>query len=70
MAQTMPPTVMLTLDVCNYDKASDKSRSRGQSLRMKASIPLLRKLGMFNLFTEEEWVQGKRPGRKLMGEEA
>ncbi len=53
----MPPTEMLTLDICKYDKSSPNA-GVGES-EMNTNIPLLRKLGMFDLFLEREWVQGE-----------
>ena len=37
---------------------------------MKAAIPILRRIGMFDLFTPEECMQGESLGRKFVGEEA
>ncbi|KAI1776629.1 hypothetical protein F4818DRAFT_354949 [Hypoxylon cercidicola] len=34
---------------------------------MRATLPLLDKVGMFNLFQPEEWVQGDNQGRKAVG---
>ncbi|CAG9946895.1 unnamed protein product [Clonostachys rosea f. rosea IK726] len=34
---------------------------------MKAAIPLLSKVGMFELFSAEEWIQGDNEGRKFVG---
>ena len=36
---------------------------------MKMAIPLMKKLGFFDLFTPEEWMQGKSPGRRFVGEQ-
>ncbi|KAK7222167.1 hypothetical protein V2G26_010170 [Clonostachys chloroleuca] len=34
---------------------------------MKAAIPLLSKVGMFDLFSAEEWIRGDNEGRKFVG---
>lgn len=34
---------------------------------MKAAVPLLSKVGMFELFSAEEWIQGDNEGRKFVG---
>lgn len=37
---------------------------------LRLSIPTLFKVGLFDLFSPNEWVQGNNPGRKFVGEEA
>ncbi len=37
---------------------------------LRLAIPTLFKLGLFDLFAPEEWIQGNNPGRKFLGEEA
>lgn len=34
------------------------------------AIPTLIKVGMFELFSIDEWIQGDNPGRKFVGEKA
>jgi hypothetical protein len=34
---------------------------------LKTPLPLLQKVGLFNLFSPEEWINGKVPGRKYVG---
>ncbi|XXG98891.1 hypothetical protein Hte_005222 [Hypoxylon texense] len=34
---------------------------------MRATLPLLDKVGMFDLFRPEEWIQGDNEGRKAVG---
>ncbi len=58
---------MLTLDICKYDKSIDQVEKQELELKVKATIPLSRKLGMFDLFPKKEWMQGKSPGRKFIG---
>ena len=45
---------------------------RGQvEEELKLAIPTLIKVGLFALFTPQEWISGKdNPGRKFLGEEA
>lgn len=31
------------------------------------AVPLLRKVGLFDVFPPEEWAQGSNEGRKLVG---
>lgn len=34
---------------------------------LKLAIPTLLKVGLFDLFTVEEWIQGDNPGRRYLG---
>lgn len=34
---------------------------------MSATLPLLDKVGMFDLFRPEEWIQGDNEGRRAVG---
>jgi hypothetical protein len=34
---------------------------------LRTPLPLLQKVGLFNLFSPEEWINGKSPGRKYVG---
>ena len=44
---------------------------RGEIEReLELSIPTLFKVGLFDLFSPEEWTQGKSPGRRFVGEKA
>lgn len=36
-------------------------------LMLKTPLPLLQKVGLFDLFSPEEWVNGGTPGRKFVG---
>lgn len=43
--------------------------ARGEVEReLKSAVPTLVKVGLFDLFSPEEWVNGRNPGRKLVGE--
>lgn len=35
--------------------------------QLKASIPTLVKVGLFELFSAEEWINGSNPGRSFVG---
>lgn len=37
---------------------------------LELSIPTLFKVGLFDLFTPEEWIQGTSPGRSFVGQKA
>jgi hypothetical protein len=37
---------------------------------LELAIPTLFKVGLFDLFTPEEWIQGSSPGRQLVGKRA
>ncbi len=44
---------------------------RGQvEEELRLSIPTLFKVGLFDLFSPQEWVDGENPGRRFLGEEA
>ncbi|PJK04268.1 hypothetical protein CO612_06570 [Lysobacteraceae bacterium NML71-0210] len=36
--------------------------------QIELAIPTLFKVGLFDLFTPQEWIQGDNPGRKLVGQ--
>lgn len=35
---------------------------------MAATLPMLKKVGFFDLFTPEEWIQGDNEGRRVVGQ--
>ncbi len=37
---------------------------------LEMSIPTLIKVGLFDLFSPEEWIHGDNPGRRFVGEKA
>ncbi|KAF2654204.1 hypothetical protein K491DRAFT_717377 [Lophiostoma macrostomum CBS 122681] len=47
--------------------ADEKTKTELEG-KMAASLPLLKKAGMFGLFAPQEWVQGTSAGRKFVGE--
>ncbi|KAI1098892.1 hypothetical protein F4804DRAFT_345959 [Jackrogersella minutella] len=48
-------------------KIGDKQKMEVLSEAMRATLPLLHKVGMFDLFQPEEWIQGNNEGRKAVG---
>lgn len=48
--------------------AAYNAGARGQVEReLELAVPTLFKVGLFALFTPQEWVQGTNPGRALVG---
>lgn len=47
-----------------YDEGSRGSVER----ELELAIPTLIKVGLFDLFTPEEWIQGSSPGRRFVGQ--
>lgn len=37
---------------------------------LEAAVPTLIKVGLFELFTLDEWISGSNPGRRFVGESA
>ncbi|KAI1348220.1 hypothetical protein F5Y01DRAFT_217153 [Xylaria sp. FL0043] len=48
--------------------AGDTAKTSALEDSFKAALPLLDKVGLFDLFTPEEWVQGNNQGRKAIGQ--
>ena len=53
-----------------YDQSSDEAEETKLEREMKAAILLLKRLGMFDLFTLEEWQHGNSAGKRFVGEQA
>lgn len=54
-----------------YNISLYNAGERGQvEEEIRLAIPTLFKVGLFDLFSIEEWVAGENPGRKFVGEEA
>lgn len=79
--QSVPTGTVATLlyNIREYDKliAEGESLSDDKKVELeklageiKAPVPILIKLGMFELFNLEEWCAGNRPGRTLVGRTA
>ncbi|KAK2594462.1 hypothetical protein QQS21_007808 [Conoideocrella luteorostrata] len=56
----------LLINIKAYD-AGDEQRRKELEPAIRASIPVLRKVGMFDLFSEDEWINGNSAGRALVG---
>ncbi|OTA80008.1 hypothetical protein M434DRAFT_381521 [Hypoxylon sp. CO27-5] len=48
-------------------QAGDKDKMAALEEAMRATLPLLHKVGMFDLFRPEEWIAGDNEGRKVVG---
>lgn len=59
----------LLVNIQNYD-ASEESQRKQIEPALRAAIPILQKVGMFDLFRPEEWVEGGSPGRAFVGKVA
>lgn len=55
----MPPEGELTLAFGTYDEATDHVEKQRLESEMTATIPLPRKVDMFDLSNKGEWVQGR-----------
>jgi hypothetical protein len=56
----------LLVNIRAYD-AGDEQQRTALEPAIQAAIPVLRKVGMFALFSEDEWMHGDSPGRALVG---
>ncbi|CEJ83167.1 hypothetical protein VHEMI03187 [[Torrubiella] hemipterigena] len=56
----------LLVNIKAYDKGNEQERQALEPA-IRAAVPVLRKVGMFDLFPPEEWVEGGSPGRALVG---
>lgn len=60
----------LLINIRAYNEAhaaGEKEKTAGLEKAMAASLPLLDRVGMFDLFTPDEWIQGTNEGRKTVG---
>ncbi|KAI0388081.1 hypothetical protein F5Y04DRAFT_274933 [Hypomontagnella monticulosa] len=60
----------LLVNIRSYNeahKAGDKSKMAQLEEAMRATLPLLDRVGMFDLFRPEEWITGDNEGRKAVG---
>jgi hypothetical protein len=56
----------LLVNVKAYD-AGDEDERKELEIAIRATVPVLKKVGMFDLFTPDEWQQGGSAGRALVG---
>lgn len=59
----------LLVNIKTYD-ASEESQRKQIEPALRAAIPILQQVGMFDLFRPEEWIQGGSPGRAFVGKAA
>ncbi|EMR66763.1 hypothetical protein UCREL1_6246 [Eutypa lata UCREL1] len=60
----------LLINIRAYNEAyaaGDKGKTAKLEEAMAATLPLLDRVGMFDLFTPDEWIQGANEGRKTVG---
>ncbi|KAI0547657.1 hypothetical protein F4679DRAFT_586328 [Xylaria curta] len=60
----------LLVNIRSYNAAhaaGDTAKTEALEASFKAALPLLHKVGLFDLFTPEEWIQGDNEGRKAVG---
>ncbi|KAI2464574.1 hypothetical protein F4781DRAFT_436296 [Annulohypoxylon bovei var. microspora] len=60
----------LLINIRTYNeayKAGDKEKLAQLEKAIGATLPLLHKVGMFDLFLPEEWIQGDNEGRRVVG---
>ena len=56
----------LLVNIKAYNAGDDEQR-KALEPAIRASIPVLTKVGMFDIFTPEDWINGGSPGRALVG---
>ncbi|KAL7904949.1 hypothetical protein GGI35DRAFT_190675 [Trichoderma velutinum] len=56
----------LLVNIKIYDASNDEERKSIEPA-IRAAIPVLQRVGMFDLFKPQEWIQGGSPGRALVG---
>lgn len=56
----------LLMNIRTYDKANEAQRVDLEP-SIQAAIPTLCQVGLFDLFTPEEWASKRSPGRSLVG---
>ncbi|KAI0872726.1 hypothetical protein GGS24DRAFT_426272 [Hypoxylon argillaceum] len=47
--------------------AHDTTKTRALEASFEAALPLLDKVGLFDLFTPDEWIRGDNEGRRAVG---
>ncbi|KAL7933070.1 hypothetical protein V8C35DRAFT_59414 [Trichoderma chlorosporum] len=56
----------LLVNIKTYDASNDEERKNIEPA-LRAAVPVLQQVGMFDLFKPQEWIQGGSPGRTLVG---
>ncbi|PWY90198.1 hypothetical protein BO70DRAFT_426573 [Aspergillus heteromorphus CBS 117.55] len=60
----------LLINIRAYNRAyavGDHAQMETLQAGLKAAVPLLQRVGMFDLFRPEEWIAGENEGRRLVG---
>lgn len=57
----------LLVNIKAFDESDDERRVE-IATAIKSAIPTLHKVGMFDLFTPDEWASESSPGRSLVGQ--
>ncbi|KAI0014493.1 hypothetical protein F4779DRAFT_612782 [Xylariaceae sp. FL0662B] len=60
----------LLINIRAYNEAhaaGDKDKTAALEEAMRAALPLLDRVGLFDLFTPEEWIRGNNEGRSAVG---
>lgn len=64
----------MLINIRAYDElvaqGGDESKKFEMEESLLAAVPLLKQVGMFDLFKPEEWIHGGSPGRKFVGQAA
>lgn len=56
----------LLVNVKAYDAGNDEERKEIEEA-IRATVPVLKTVGLFELFNPDEWQRGGSPGRALVG---
>lgn len=57
----------LLVNIKAYDAGDESTRAALEPV-IRAAVPTLEKVGMFDLFTPDEWINNGGPGRALVGQ--
>lgn len=61
----------LIINIKTYDglvASADQAKIMGVEDKFKAAMPILKKSGLMDVFSPEDWIAGSSPGRKRVGE--
>jgi len=69
--QKVPTGTVGTLlyNIKAYNTSSSNEEKEKLEKEIKSAVPVLGKIGFFELFSTDEWVRGESEGRRLVGEE-
>lgn len=56
----------LLVNIKAFDEGTEEQRVELEPA-IRSAIPTLHKVGMFDLFTPDEWITDRSPGRSLVG---